>query len=561
MQKSKTVSKKSAQTDQQVMTMLERAELIFVASKDSADHIYLYDALKEHLDFFADWLKIHSVDAFVLINILGLSIKSGGVNFEKLVSYLDWKDFRAFPLKKNLDRLVELSYLENIDSVRYNQYFQLHSELYEAILGNNRSFSLDCQLNSEIEVFEKLNDLLVSLDCNKIEQELYKNRLKNVMDSAQHFLVFKKLRSHLMDWKDLTLICQVIWQHLIGEDSINVRRTLRMYLEQEFNRHHLTKGLLNGTNPLIRLRYLKVIEDEYANGLAVGLHDDYVDHLESNQIDLDIYRMRNRSSKGLIVPESIFKKKLFYNSDEERQIDQLHHILCDQHFANIQKNMVDKGLPKGINILLYGAPGTGKTETVLQLAQESLRVIRKIDISDTKSMWLGQSEKEIKKVFTDYNRMIQNDEKTPILLFNEADGILSRRQDIGSSSVAQTLNAMQNILLEELENFEGIFIATTNLVDNLDPAFERRFLYKVKFNPPSQENKAKIWKTKISFLSETQTQELAFRYSFSGGQIENIARKIQLFEIIESQTPSFEQIQEFCNQESWETSERKKVGF
>lgn len=561
MPKSNTISKKSAQNEQQVMTMLERAEFIFVASKDSSDHLFLYEALKEHLDFFAEWLKIQSEDAFVLINVLGLSIKSGGVNFEKLVSYLDWKDFRAFPLKKSLKRLVELSYLENIDSVRYNQYFQPINEFYEAILANNHCFSLECKLHSEIEVFEKLNELLVSLDDGKIEQELYKNRLQSIVDSAQQFLVFKKLRSHHLNWKDLTLICQVVWQYLIGEDSINVRRILKMFLEQEFNRHNLTKGLMNGSNALIHLRYLQVIEDEYANGLAVGLHDDYVAHLESNQIDLDIYRTRNRNSKGLIAPESIFKKKLFYNSDEEKQIDQLHHILRDQHFANIQKNMVDKGLPKGINILLYGAPGTGKTETVLQLAHESLRVIRKIDISDTKSMWLGQSEKEIKKVFTDYNRMIQKDEKTPILLFNEADGILSRRQDIGSSSVAQTLNAMQNILLEELENFQGIFIATTNLVDNLDPAFERRFLYKVKFNPPSQDNKALIWKNKITFLNETQTQELASRYSFSGGQIENIARKIQLYEIIESQTPSFEQIQEFCNQESWETSERKKVGF
>lgn len=72
----------------------------------------------------------------------------------------------------------------------------------------------------------------------------------------------------------------------------------------------------------------------------------------------------------------------------------------------------------------------------------------------------------------------------PVLLFNEADAIISKRKDVGRSNVAQTENAMQNIILEELENFEGIFIATTNLVSHLITAFERRFLFKIEFRKP-----------------------------------------------------------------------------
>ena len=64
----------------------------------------------------------------------------------------------------------------------------------------------------------------------------------------------------------------------------------------------------------------------------------------------------------------------------------------------------------------------------------------------------------------------------PILLFNEADAVFSKRKDVNNGNVAQTENAIQNIILEEMENLDGILIATTNLADNLDGAFERRFV-------------------------------------------------------------------------------------
>jgi SpoVK/Ycf46/Vps4 family AAA+-type ATPase len=128
------------------------------------------------------------------------------------------------------------------------------------------------------------------------------------------------------------------------------------------------------------------------------------------------------------------------------------------------------------------------------LAIDTNREIMKVEISQSKSMWFGESEKIIKRIFTDYKAFAKESKQTPILLFNEADAILSKRNAAGSSNVAQTENAIQNILLEEFENFEGILIATTNLASNLDTAFERRFLYKVQFQKPSVNIRAKIWK-------------------------------------------------------------------
>ena len=91
-------------------------------------------------------------------------------------------------------------------------------------------------------------------------------------------------------------------------------------------------------------------------------------------------------------------------------------------------------------------------------------------------MWYGESEKIVKGIFTRYKRMCKRSSVKPILLFNEADAILSKRHNMdGGRSTDQTENTIQNIILEEMEKLDGILIATTNLADNLDKAFERRF--------------------------------------------------------------------------------------
>ena len=148
------------------------------------------------------------------------------------------------------------------------------------------------------------------------------------------------------------------------------------------------------------------------------------------------------------------------------------------NLITIQNGLKSKGMPTGICILLHGAPGTGKTESVYQIAKATNRQIVHVDISKTKSCWFGESEKKIEEIFTDYRNMCQklkaygkND--LPILLFNEADAILQKRTEFRGGGVEKTENAMQNILLENMEKFEGILIATTNLADNLDAAFER----------------------------------------------------------------------------------------
>jgi SpoVK/Ycf46/Vps4 family AAA+-type ATPase len=183
-----------------------------------------------------------------------------------------------------------------------------------------------------------------------------------------------------------------------------------------------------------------------------------------------------------------------------------------------------------------------------------------VTISETKSMWYGQSEKLIKDVFDQYRRQAEKSEITPILLFNEADGVFSSRKQIGHSNVDQTENAIQNIILQEMEDLEGILIATTNLTQNLDKAFERRFLYKIRFDKPDFKNRIRIWKDRIDGLTPPELRTLAGKYEFTGGQIDNIARKLLMQKVLYGLTDVVK-LEKFCEEENLDGSNQKRIGY
>ncbi|MDD7417408.1 MAG: ATP-binding protein [Treponemataceae bacterium] len=272
------------------------------------------------------------------------------------------------------------------------------------------------------------------------------------------------------------------------------------------------------------------------------------------------------NDKNLIKTDFIKEKKLFYSPENQKEIDRLKAALQEEKLKGIQERLKDDGLPVGVAILLYGAPGTGKTESVMQIAKETGRSIVHVDISEAKSAWFGESEKRIKKIFTSYKNSCEIAERRgelmPILLFNEADALISKRKNDTSGNCAQTENAIQNIILEELENLKGIFIATTNLASNMDSAFERRFLFKIKFENPSTEAKTSIWMNKLSWLDERNAAEFAREYDFSGGQIDNIVRKIAMNEVISGERPGISDIHDMCRTEKiYNPDGSKRIGF
>ncbi len=173
-----------------------------------------------------------------------------------------------------------------------------------------------------------------------------------------------------------------------------------------------------------------------------------------------------------------------------------------------------------------------------------------VNIAETKSMFFGESERKITEIFANYRAAVNNSKIAPILLFNEADGIIGKRLELHSFSraVDQAENSIQNIILQEIENLSGILIATTNLTQNMDSAFDRRFLYKISFDRPCAHGRKDIWNALLPELPEELVVELSGKFELTGGQIENIARKINVDEILSGCT-SLDTLLQYCKDE------------
>ena len=301
-------------------------------------------------------------------------------------------------------------------------------------------------------------------------------------------------------------------------------------------------------------------EDGFQDMDSLALSDDVIKGF-FNEVTLE--RKSEQQHKDLISSSSIAAKELYYNEKEAEQMDRLASLLSPQNFKGVQQRLKDMGMRKGFAVLFSGGAGCGKTAGAYELARRTGRDIFAVDMSQLKSKWVGDSEKIVKGVFETYKNMCRKRENAPILLFNEADAIFSKRIENPDDSVDQMMNSIQNICLEAIENLEGILIATTNLAANFcDEAFARRFIFKVEFSTPEAETRSKIWKSMIQDITDDDACELGKSYTFSGGNIENIARKAAVGYVLSGEKASLAELRKYCDEETLSgSSKRARIGF
>lgn len=269
--------------------------------------------------------------------------------------------------------------------------------------------------------------------------------------------------------------------------------------------------------------------------------------------------------KNLKYPDEISHKELFYSNEIKNEIAKITEYLSNDKFEAIQRRLEEKCMPKGVCIMFYGESGTGKTESVYQLAKKTGRSIFHVDIGKAVSQWHGGTIKNLSNIFEKYNLFCKQSKmrghEIPILLFNEADALFGKRLHEANQGSEIDENHTQSMLLDYIERQEGLVILTTNLEGNFDDAFERRFLFKLKFERPNFETKKKIWKNKISWLETDSVEQLASNYDFSGAEIENIVRKSTMDEVLTGNHPSVKEIEEYCKTEKFEKSKKTRIGF
>ena len=179
---------------------------------------------------------------------------------------------------------------------------------------------------------------------------------------------------------------------------------------------------------------------------------------------------------------------------------------------------------RGLTFNFAGPPGTGKTICAEAVAHAVGMKLLVVDYAEAESMWVGETPKNIAAIFRAAT------EQNAVLLFDEADAIATRRSAGGTLPYDREMNLTVNVLLRELEAFNGIVIFATNLASNFDPAFERRIRTHVLFEMPAADERAQIWQLQIHpkktpLASDVDFRQLAERYAVSGGDIKNAVLK------------------------------------
>jgi AAA+ superfamily predicted ATPase len=223
---------------------------------------------------------------------------------------------------------------------------------------------------------------------------------------------------------------------------------------------------------------------------------------------------------------------------------------------------------QGVVLLLYGAPGTGKTFTAGAIANELHRDLLSLNVPELRNKYYGETEKLIKKAFCEMREMAAKDSNAPVFLLNEADQLIHKR--IASTSTCSTIeNSIQSIILEELETFPGILILTTNLEANLDEAFFRRFDLKFKFKLPDLDSRRNLWRMylrkEIPGLEDIDVELLAQRYQFSGAQIAMVVQNACIEAITRNGKSKRLYLQDLLKyadlEEPWGNKVNKSIGF
>lgn len=477
------------------------------------------------------------------------------------------KDIAEFFSCNQVKILTKWSAVEELVSRRFLlQYKKENGELYYAVpnevvaaMREDKLYSPTADANLTIDQW--LTALSKLLNARVRDDTPYTNFVEDLqvlINSNQHLVIARELAT-IKDEYDLVIFSGIMDLFIKDNDNHVIRQDIEDLLESHWQMRSQARLLERGIHPL---QQAGLIEHSDSNGQvesdAWKLTDAAKERFLS-EVDCSTSMVED---KNIQKADSITEKPLFFNASVSKQMAQLESLLQENRFAAVQENLVKHGMRRGFACIFYGAPGTGKTESVLQLARKTGRGIMIVDVPNLRDKFVGETEKNTKAIFDKYRKACKNAKLAPILLFNEADAVLCKRNEGATGSVDKMENAMQNIILQEMENLEGIMIATTNLTKNLDKAFERRFLYKIEFPKPTPNESKHIWHAMLPEISETEAFELAKQYAFSGGQIENIARKQLVNAVLTGEDKvCMEAIKEACKTELFNNSETKRIGF
>lgn len=437
---------------------------------------------------------------------------------------------------------------ENSNAIQVRPYCFLQAKLdfgdaLFKIQGNVTGQKREYFSNEEYleHVFDYLNDLKDnSSEKNQVSREDDRGKIEwkpdrkfrriisiveNTKIPLPAYEIFKKDR--LSGWQYLFLMGLMAQQEKATDfDFQDLADTVRLFSQSYSKRAKMTEHLAGESSPLIKKKLIDGKDGQFGKefrinpatsrmilGKKIVTHsmDEIKKYVKKNCIfDIETPSVK---SDGLLLTQKEF--------DVVQTILHAESAIGRKARQELKKNLpATIGSPTGTTILLFGSPGTGKTLCAQYISSQLKVPLLKVDCSQILSMWVGGSEKAVKRLFTEYEEIVDTFKITPVLLLNEGEQLLSNRT-APRDAVDRMNNNIQNLFLEAMEKFAGIMIVTTNMKELLDSAFSRRFTYKLELSSPDKNMRKRLWATHIpqNCCDSSVNLDLLADLPLSGGEI------------------------------------------
>jgi SpoVK/Ycf46/Vps4 family AAA+-type ATPase len=400
-----------------------------------------------------------------------------------------------------------------------------------------------------IDMYQKLSQSKQNLAENSVNAsrlraklQLLESRIEARLEVSKTKIIVEKIfEEHELNQKEQIIFLALLKEEYAGEfDTLRDMNTLISLISFDDYEKIQNRALLEEGSKLIENDIIDY--DEMLNGFGGVSRSFFISEEILQKI---MHPNKDKKTKKIKLDMLVKEQELFELIEPKTTLDDVvlapkTRELLDNLLKQVDRKVVKllrewgiKERRSGIDakIIFYGPPGTGKTMTALSLAKSMKKRVLSFDCSKILSKYVGESEQNVRKIFDTFKELTQKTKSEPVLLLNEADQFLSSRVSSSMSSSDKMHNQMQNIFLEQIEKFNGVLIATTNMLDSIDPAFSRRFDYKIEFANPTFKQRVELWQ---KFLPESAVYEENFsieelaKYKLSGGQIKLVLKNCAL---------------------------------